>query len=89
MSGKDSNFDHNEIKPVHTNKVGGSPFKGVVGWIDNRLPIIRMFKYEYLDFQVPKKFKLSLELGWNIHDMINIFNCYRFSSWNALQTIFI
>jgi len=46
MSEKDSNFNQNEIKPVHTNKVGGSPFKGVVGWIDNRLPIIRMFKYE-------------------------------------------
>lgn len=54
MSEKDSNFNQNEIKLVHTNKVGGSPFKGVVGWIDNRLPIIRMFKYEYLDFQVPK-----------------------------------
>ena len=29
MSEKDSNFNQNEIKPVHTNKVGGSPFKGV------------------------------------------------------------
>ena len=44
-------MDH---KPVKTNKVGGSPFKGVLGWIDDRLPLFRMFKHEYLDFQVPK-----------------------------------
>jgi len=63
MSEKDSNFNENEIKLVHTNKVGGSPFKGVVGWIDNRLPIIRMFKYEYLDFQVPKNLSYLWSLG--------------------------
>jgi len=63
MSEKDSNFNKNEIKLVHTNKVGGSPFKGVVGWIDNRLPIIRMFKYEYLDFQVPKNLSYLWSLG--------------------------
>jgi len=63
MSSNDSNFNQNEIKPVHTNKVGGSPFKGVVGWIDNRLPIIRMFKYEYLDFQVPKNLSYLWSLG--------------------------
>jgi len=63
MSGKDSNPNQNDIKPVHTNKVGGSPFKGVVGWIDNRLPIIRMFKYEYLDFQVPKNLSYLWSLG--------------------------
>jgi len=38
-------------------------FKGVVGWIDNRLPIIRMFKYEYLDFQVPKNLSYLWSLG--------------------------
>lgn len=63
MSEKDTNFNQNEIKLVHTNKVGGSPFKGVVGWIDNRLPIIRMFKYEYLDFQVPKNLSYLWSLG--------------------------
>jgi len=63
MSSKDSNPNQNDIKPVHTNKVGGSPFKGVVGWIDNRLPIIRMFKYEYLDFQVPKNLSYLWSLG--------------------------
>ncbi len=63
MSEKDYNFNQNEIKLVHTNKVGGSPFKGVVGWIDNRLPIIRMFKYEYLDFQVPKNLSYLWSLG--------------------------
>ena len=51
-------MDH---KPVQTNKVGGSPFKGVLGWIDDRLPIFRMFKHEYLDFQVPK----SLNYFWS------------------------
>ena len=63
MSGKDSDLNSNNIKPVHTNKVGGSPFNGVVGWIDNRLPIIRMFKYEYLDFQVPKNLSYLWSLG--------------------------
>ena len=51
-------MDH---KPVKTNKVGGSPFKGVLGWIDDRLPLFRMFKHEYLDFQVPK----SLNYFWS------------------------
>jgi ubiquinol-cytochrome c reductase cytochrome b subunit len=61
----DKNFENTnaEYKPVHTNKVGGSPFKGVVGWIDNRLPIFRMFKYEYLDFQVPKNLSYLWSLG--------------------------
>ncbi len=84
MSVKDSNSNQNEIKPVHTNKVGGSPFKGVVGWIDNRLPIIRMFKYEYLDFQVPKNLSYLWSLRRNINDMPDIFNRYRLSPWNAL-----
>ena len=48
-------------KPVKTNKVGGSPFTGVLGWVDDRLPIFRMFKYEYLDFQVPR----SLNYFWS------------------------
>lgn len=61
----DKNFENTnaEYKLVHTNKVGGSPFKGVVGWIDNRLPIFRMFKYEYLDFQVPKNLSYLWSLG--------------------------
>jgi len=52
-----------EYQPVHTNKVGGSPFTGVLGWLDNRLPIFRMFKYEYLDFQVPKNLNYLWSLG--------------------------
>ena len=63
MSDKNLENINAEYKPVHTNKVGGSPFKGVVGWIDNRLPIIRMFKYEYLDFQVPKNLSYLWSLG--------------------------
>jgi ubiquinol-cytochrome c reductase cytochrome b subunit len=63
MSDKISENTNVEYKPVHTNKVGGSPFKGVVGWIDNRLPIFRMFKYEYLDFQVPKNLSYLWSLG--------------------------
>mgnify|MGYP003320562706 CR=1 FL=1 len=50
-----------DYKPVKTSHVGGSPFQGVLGWIDNRLPIFRMFKYEYLDFQVPR----SLNYFWS------------------------
>ena len=49
-----SDKKNEEFSPVHTNKVGGSPYTGVIGWIDNRLPIFRIFKHEYLDFQVPK-----------------------------------
>ena len=52
-----------KYKPVKTNKVGGSPFKGVIGWIDNRLPIFRMFKHEYLDFQVPKNLNYFWSFG--------------------------
>ena len=48
--------EEKKYKPVNTNKVAEntSPFKGVLGWLDNRLPVFRMFKHEYLDFQVPK-----------------------------------
>ena len=53
--------EEKNYKPVKTNKVGGSPFKGVLGWLDDRLPIFRMFKYEYLDFQVPR----SLNYFWS------------------------
>jgi len=52
-----------DYKPVKTNKVGGSPFTGVLGWIDNRLPIIRMFKHEYLDFQVPRNLNYFWSFG--------------------------
>ena len=55
-------------KPVKTNKVGGSPFKGVLGWVDDRLPIFRMFKYEYLDFQVPR----SLNYFWSFGGILMI-----------------
>ncbi len=57
-----------KFESVHTNKVGGSPYKGVVGWIDNRLPIIRMFRHEYLDFQVPK----SLSYFWSFGGILTI-----------------
>ena len=52
-----------DYKPVKTSKVGGSPFTGVLGWIDNRLPIIRMFKHEYLDFQVPRNLNYFWSFG--------------------------
>ncbi len=57
-----------KYKPVHTNKTGGSPFTGITGWIDNRLPVIRMFKHEYLDFQVPK----SLSYFWSFGGILTI-----------------
>ena len=52
-----------DYKPVKTNKVGGSPFTGVLGWIDNRLPIFRMLKHEYLDFQVPRNLNYFYSFG--------------------------
>ena len=52
-----------DIQPVHTNKVGGSPFTGILGWIDNRLPIFRMLKFEYLEFQVPKNLNYLYSFG--------------------------
>ena len=56
-------MEEKNYKPVNTNKGGEnkSPFKGVLGWLDNRLPIFRMFKMEYLDFQVPK----NLNYWWS------------------------
>ena len=51
-----------EHKPIKS-KVGGSPFTGVLGWIDNRLPIIRMLKHEYLDFQVPRNLNYLYSFG--------------------------
>ena len=60
--------EEKNYKPVKTNKVGGSPFKGVLGWVDDRLPIFRMFKYEYLDFQVPR----SLNYFWSFGGILMI-----------------
>ena len=60
--------EEKNYKPVKTNKVGGSPFKGVLGWLDDRLPIFRMFKYEYLDFQVPR----SLNYFWSFGGILMV-----------------
>ena len=57
--GKNKMAEHKPIK----NKVGGSPFTGVLGWIDNRLPIIRMLKHEYMDFQVPRNLNYLYSFG--------------------------
>ncbi|MDA9163229.1 cytochrome b N-terminal domain-containing protein [Alphaproteobacteria bacterium] len=38
-----------------------SPYSGVKGWIDSRLPLIRMMEAEYLKFPVPK----SLNYFWS------------------------
>ena len=58
-------MDDKDYKPVNTNKVkeNSSPFTGVLGWLDNRLPIFRMFKHEYLDFQVPKNLNYFWSFG--------------------------
>ena len=58
-------MEDKNYKPVHTNKVkdNSSPFTGALGWIDNRLPIFRMFKHEYLDFQVPKNLNYFWSFG--------------------------
>ena len=64
----DTSKSKESFEPVHTNKMGGSPFTGVTGWIDDRLPIIRMFKHEYLDFQVPR----SLSYFWSFGGILTI-----------------
>ena len=58
-------MEDKNYKPVNTNKVkeNSSPFTGVLGWVDNRLPIFRMFKNEYLDFQVPKNLNYFWSFG--------------------------
>ena len=58
-----NNTDDKDYELVHTNKISQSPFTGVVGWIDTRLPIIRMMKHEYLDFQVPKNLNYLYSFG--------------------------
>ena len=58
-------YDENQVeyKPVKTNKVGGSPFKGVLGWIDNRLPLPRILLKEYIVFQVPRNLNYLYSFG--------------------------
>tara|TARA_B100000927_G_scaffold75202_1_gene59937 strand:- start:55 stop:1314 length:1260 start_codon:yes stop_codon:yes gene_type:complete len=58
-------MEDKNYKPVNTNKVkeNSSPFKGPLGWLDNRLPIFRMLKHEYLDFQVPKNLNYFWSFG--------------------------
>ncbi|MEM8977073.1 MAG: cytochrome b N-terminal domain-containing protein, partial [Pseudomonadota bacterium] len=40
-----------------------SPYKGVLGWIDARLPIPRMLDREYLKFRVPKNLTYFWSFG--------------------------
>ena len=50
-------------KPVKTNKVGGAPFTGVLGWIDDRLPLPRILLKEYIVFQVPRNLNYLYSFG--------------------------
>ena len=50
-------------KPVKTNKVGGSPFTGVLGWTDDRLPLPRILLKEYIVFQVPRNLNYLYSFG--------------------------
>ena len=50
-------------KLVKTNKVGGSPFTGVLGWIDDRLPLPRILLKEYIVFQVPRNLNYLYSFG--------------------------
>ena len=52
-----------DYKPVKTSKVGGSPFKGVLGWIDDRLPLPRILLKEYIVFQVPRNLNYLYSFG--------------------------
>ncbi len=40
-----------------------SPYRGVVGWIDARLPLIRLLDREYLKFRVPKNLNYFWSFG--------------------------
>jgi ubiquinol-cytochrome c reductase cytochrome b subunit len=40
-----------------------SPYKGLTGWIDARLPIIRLLDREYLQFRVPKNLNYFWSFG--------------------------
>ena len=40
-----------------------SPYTGIVGWIDARLPIIRMLDKEYLQFRVPRNLNYFWSFG--------------------------
>jgi len=45
-----------------------SPYTGVIGWIDARLPIIRMLDREYLQFRVPR----TLNYFWSFGGILMI-----------------
>ena len=46
--------------PQGYKKTLNSPYTGFKGWIDSRLPLVRMMEAEYLKFPVPK----SLNYFW-------------------------
>ncbi len=52
-----------DYKPVKTSSVGGSPFTGLLGWIDNRLPLPRILLKEYIVFQVPRNLNYLYSFG--------------------------
>ena len=47
--------------PQGYKKTLNSPYTGFKGWIDSRLPLVRMMEAEYLKFPVPK----SLNYFWS------------------------
>ena len=47
--------------PQGYKKTLNSPYTGFKGWVDSRLPLIRMMEAEYLKFPVPK----SLNYFWS------------------------
>lgn len=44
-------------------KKNSSPYSGVVGWIDTRLPIVQLLDREYLKFRVPKNLNYFWSFG--------------------------
>ena len=57
----DTSKSKESFEPVHTNKMGGSPFTGVVGWIDDRdkhiyrHTYIRRNKHTHRDNQIHRE----------------------------------
>ena len=51
-----------KYKPVKQVK-SEPPFTGVLGWIDNRLPLPRILLKEYIVFQVPRNLNYLYSFG--------------------------
>ena len=52
-------------------------------WFNDRLPLLTLANH-LTDYPTPKKFKLLVDVWWNINFLFDYSNCNGFSSCNAL-----